>query len=53
MFEIVKCLREKSIPSASCSADQTKVEEVVGFQCIMFQYIVFSYLTIGVDFFRY
>lgn len=34
MFEIVKCLREKSIPSVSCAADQTKVEEVEGFQCI-------------------
>ncbi|XP_062863007.1 E3 ubiquitin-protein ligase UBR1 [Trichomycterus rosablanca] len=27
MFEIVKCLREKSSPTASCAADQTKVEE--------------------------
>ncbi|KAM9466613.1 E3 ubiquitin-protein ligase UBR1 [Clarias gariepinus] len=27
MFEIVKCLREKSVPSASCASDQTKAEE--------------------------
>ncbi|KAK2843429.1 hypothetical protein Q7C36_011644 [Tachysurus vachellii] len=27
LFEIVKCLREKSSPSASCAADQTKAEE--------------------------
>ncbi|XP_046711512.1 E3 ubiquitin-protein ligase UBR1 isoform X2 [Silurus meridionalis] len=29
MFEIVKCLREKSIPSPSYTADQAKVEESI------------------------
>ncbi|XP_017331926.1 E3 ubiquitin-protein ligase UBR1 [Ictalurus punctatus] len=29
MFEIVKCLREKSSPSASCAAHQTKAEESI------------------------
>ncbi|KAK3538210.1 hypothetical protein QTP70_033114 [Hemibagrus guttatus] len=29
MFEIVKCLREKSSPSASCAADQTKAEKSI------------------------
>ncbi|MCJ8736842.1 hypothetical protein PDJAM_G00016990 [Pangasius djambal] len=29
MFEIVKCFREKSIPSASCAADQIKAEESI------------------------
>ncbi|XP_072545545.1 E3 ubiquitin-protein ligase UBR1 isoform X1 [Salminus brasiliensis] len=29
MFEIVKCLREKSSPSALCAVDQTKPEESV------------------------
>ncbi|XP_058255493.1 E3 ubiquitin-protein ligase UBR1 isoform X2 [Hemibagrus wyckioides] len=29
MFEIVKCLREKSSPSASCAEDQTKAEKSI------------------------
>lgn len=44
MFEIVKCFHDKSIPSASCAADQTKAEEVVEFQCtccIMLRLIIF------------